>query len=393
MHFKFTEADNKSRPDHANAKLLTQRAIESYLRFSYPTSDSLPLETEPFSWPEIHFCCEPERKREEYINELELILDDMLEMERRSSDAAFLSSGVDSSLIAFGIHAKKTFSVAYEEQEFDESPLAMKAAKQLGSEHHVVKIGPADYFSAVDEALACRGLPTGDASYIALYIAAKEASSYTDAVCSGEGPDEMFCGYPCYSNYFDNPSEDYWLRINTIMDVGEIPSLPDYGGDGFLKMNAFDLTAWMTGNILPNVAAAAKGAGLDIHLPYMRQNLWNFALALPVKYKSNRNMGKLLFREVAQRIVGHEIAFREKRGFPVPVRKWMRREPFKTQILDALTGSLARNTLVCTDVDEILKAFYLAGEDTLWKQVWEMFALIQWLETADSERYAVNYKL
>jgi asparagine synthase (glutamine-hydrolysing) len=194
----------------------------------------------------------------------------MLEMERRSSEAAFLSSGVDSSLIAFGIHAKKTFSVAYEEQEFDESPLAMQAAKQLGSEHHVVKIGPADYFSAVDEALACRGLPTGDASYIALYIAAKEASSYTDAVCSGEGPDEMFCGYPCYSNYFDNPSEDYWLRINTIMDVGEIPSLPDYGGDGFLKMNAFDLTAWMTGNILPNVAAAAKGAGLDIHLPYMR---------------------------------------------------------------------------------------------------------------------------
>jgi asparagine synthase (glutamine-hydrolysing) len=146
-------------------------------------------------------------------------------------------------------------------------------------------------------------------------------------------------------------------------------------------MNAFDLTRWMQGNNRPNLTAAAKGAGIDIRTPYMRQDLLDFALSLPVKYKADRNMGKLLFREAAQRYVGREIAFREKRGFPVPVRKWMRTEPYKTQILDALTGTLARDTLACVDMEEILKAFYAAGDDGRWKQIWEMYALICWLET------------
>ena len=390
LYDRLISADNLKRVDQKNRLLPSHRAVASYLRFSYPMEDIWLPEAERSFCSEIRFCFEPERTKEEYVSELSLILDNMLEEERQYSDAAFLSSGVDSSLIAFGIHAKRTFSVAYEEQEFDESPLALEAARKLGSEHHVVLISPSDYFNSVGEALSCRGLPTGDASYIALYIAAKEASRFTDTVCSGEGPDEMFCGYPCYSRYYNNPSEDFWLSINTIMDVGEIPLLPDYGGDGFLKMNAFDLTRWMNGNILPNVAAAAKGAGISIRMPYMRRDLWDFALALPVKYKANQNLGKRLFREVAQRTVGYEIAFREKRGFPVPVRKWMRREPFKTQVLDALTSNLARNTLMCADVEGILRDFYLAGEDMLWKQVWEMFTLIRWLETLDGEKHAVN---
>ena len=365
---------------------LDRRALESYLRFSYPVAEAGLLGGESISYPEIRFSFDPEKGKAEYLRELSRILDDILETERQSSDAAFLSSGVDSSLIAFGIHAKKTFSVAYEEQEFDESPLALAAAQKLGSEHRVVKIGPEEYFDAVGDAMACRGAPTGDASYVALYLAAREASRYTDAVCSGEGPDELFCGYPCYSRYFDDPQEDFWLGVNTVMDVGEIPALPDCGGDGFLKMNAFDLTIWMHGNILPNVAAAAKGAGIHIRTPYMRQDLWDFALSLPKEYKADRKLGKLLFREAAQRYVGAEIAFREKRGFPVPVRKWMRREPFKTQVLDALTGRIARDTLVCADVDGILKAFYQAGDDSVWKQVWEMFALIRWLETRGQEK-------
>ena len=364
------------------------RALESYLRFSYVPGESGLFVKDRITCPEIRFACGPEREKHEYLEELNRILDDMLETERQYSDAAFLSSGVDSSLLAFGIRAKKTFSVAYEEEAFDESAEARQAAEKLGSEHHVLKIGPADYFGAVGEAMACRGLPTGDASYIALFLAAREAARYTDTVCSGEGPDEMFCGYPCYSSYFDDPCEDYWIKANTIMDVGEIPEIPDYGGNGFLKMNAFDLTRWLQGSILPNLPAAAKGAGIEIRTPYLRQDLLDFALALPVRYKANRSMGKLLFREAAQRYVGREIAFRKKKGFPVPVRKWMRAEPYKTQILDALTGSLAKDTLACADVTGILKAFYVAGNDSVWKQIWEMFTLIRWLETLKGDHNA-----
>ena len=375
-------------------KLLSDaRALESYLRFSYPLGEGGLFVDTRISCPEIRFASRPERTKEEYLRELNRILDDMLEAERQRSDAAFLSSGVDSSLLAFGIRAKKTFSVAYEEEEFDESTLALQAAERLGSEHHVLRIGPADYFAAVGEAMACRGVPTGDASYIALFLAAREAERFADSVCSGEGPDEMFCGYPCYSRYFEDPCEDFWLKVNTVMDVGEIPELPRYDGDGFLKMNAFDLTRWMQGNILPNLLAAAKGAGIEIRTPYLRQDLLDFALALPVRFKANRTMGKLLFRKAAQRYVGRAIAFREKRGFPVPVRRWIRTEPYKTQILDALTGTLAQGMLACADAEGILNAFYVDGDDRLWKQIWEMFALIRWLETLKGDNNAFAAKL
>ncbi|MBP5167463.1 MAG: hypothetical protein ILP09_09425, partial [Oscillospiraceae bacterium] len=170
-----------------------RRALEAYLRFSFPLySEPFPGK-KPVVFPELCFAPGRERTKEEYLEELSRIIADMLQEERQRSDSAFLSSGVDSSLIAFGIKAKKTFSVAYEDSSFDESALAEQAAERLGSEHHAVKISASDYFGAVSEAMVCRGAPTGDASYIALFITAREASKYTDHVCSGEGPDELFC--------------------------------------------------------------------------------------------------------------------------------------------------------------------------------------------------------
>ena len=360
-------------------------ALEQYLRFSYPPYGSVLLGEERSPYPELSFELVEERPKESYLEELLQILSRMFEEERRLSDAAFLSSGVDSSLLAFGIRARKTFSVAYDSEEFSESVLAGQAARELGSEHHVVKIGPAEYLGVVREALAKRGAPTGDASYIALYLVAQEAACHTDVVCSGEGPDELFCGYPCYSRYFEHPAEDFWLQANTILDVGEVPKLPSYGGDGFLKMNAFDLTIWTQSNILPNVEAAAKGAGISIRTPYQRKDLWNFALSLPVCLKADKSQGKLLFREAAERYVGREIAYREKRGFPVPIRTWMRTAAYQTQICDALTGTLAHDVLSCVDVESVLSTFYRDHDDSVWKQLWEMFALILWIEALDGE--------
>ena len=365
---------------------LNPRALESYLRFSYLAGDE-DFSGEPLSYPAVRFSFEPERTKEEYLEELRRLLGDMLEEERRYTEAAFLSSGVDSSLLACGLRAKKTFSVVYEAEDFDESAPALRTAKMLGSEHHVVKIVPEAYFDAVTDAMLTRGQPTGDASYIALFLAAGEASRYTDAICSGEGPDEMFCGYPCYSRYFDDPDGDFWLKINTIMEIGPVvfPELSTYESDGFLKMNAFDLSRWLHGNILPNVRAAARGAGISIRTPYLRQELMDFALSLPVRYKADRRMGKLLFREAAQDYTGREIAQREKRGFPVPVRRWMRQEPWKTQITDALTGESARNVLAAVDRERILNTFYSGIDDSLWKQIWEMFVLIRWYDAGKGQ--------
>lgn len=363
-------------------RVLRRKAIESYLRYAYLgggmtfTDDTVKLPPKPV------FSVKEGRTREEYRRELDHILDSMLAEEREHSDSAFLSSGVDSSLLAFGIKAKKTFSVVYDDPDFDESVYARKNAAMIGSEHHEVKIGPADYFGTVSEALKMRGLPTGDASYIALYIAARETAKYTDTVCSGEGPDEMFCGYHCYRKYLETRDPDLWLKLNIILgtDDEELRELYKEYEDPFLKMNAFDHSWWMYGNILPNVEKAAEAAGIDIRTPYMRRDLMDFALSLPREYKVNPNEGKVLFRESAERYVGKETAHMEKKGFPVPVRKWMKSEPWKTQILDTMYDSRTAEILGIEDPGEIAAVFYEKGDDTIWKRIWEMFAFMKWYD-------------
>lgn len=361
--------------------------LASYLRFSYFfEKTALNSENESY-YPEIQFDINTKTSKEELKNELIQLLNRIFDEERHYSDSAFLSSGVDSSLLAFGLRARKTFSVAYEEEDFDESILANNTAEILGSEHHIIKISPTDYLSIVDESMKIRGLPTGDASYIALYFAAKSVSQFTNVVYSGEGPDELFCGYHCYSKYYNNPIENYWIKANTIMDVGIPPIIPNYNGNGFLKMNAFDLTKWMQGNILPNVYSAAKGAGITIRTPYLQPDLISFALSVPPEYKADHNIGKIIFREAAEQFVGHELAFREKKGFPVPVRKWMRSKLYKTQITDSLTSSLASKVFSGIEVIDILRKFYSEGDDSVWKQIWEMYVLVRWMTTLEKNNY------
>ena len=130
-----------------------QSALESYLRFSFPLGKNGLFCGETAPCEELCFPFTPERKKDEYRSELVCILEDILKTERRYSESAFLSSGVDSSLLAFGIHARKTFSAAYEDADFDESAIAAQTAKELGREHHTVKISPSDYLDALDEAL------------------------------------------------------------------------------------------------------------------------------------------------------------------------------------------------------------------------------------------------
>ena len=78
---------------------LDRRALESYLRFSYPVAEAGLLGGESISYPEIRFSFDPERGKAEYLSELSRILDDILETERQSSDAAFLSSGDRKSVV------------------------------------------------------------------------------------------------------------------------------------------------------------------------------------------------------------------------------------------------------------------------------------------------------
>jgi len=147
---------------------------------------------------------EPQRDLSEWCHLIRSKLEESVKL-RLISDVplgAFLSGGVDSSLIV-GIMAKlsgepvKTFSIGYEEKEFDELSYAKLVANHFGTEHHefVVKPNAVDILPKLvwhyDE-------PFADSSAIPTYYVAKVTKDFVKVVLTGDAGDENFAGYPRY---------------------------------------------------------------------------------------------------------------------------------------------------------------------------------------------------
>jgi asparagine synthase (glutamine-hydrolysing) len=115
---------------------------------------------------------------------------------------AFLSGGVDSSLIV-GIMAKlsgrpvKTFSIGFEEKEFDELSYARIVSDHFGTEHHEFIVEP-NAIEILPKLVWHYNEPFADSSAIPTYYVAKMTKDYVKVVLTGDAGDENFAGYPRY---------------------------------------------------------------------------------------------------------------------------------------------------------------------------------------------------
>lgn len=119
----------------------------------------------------------------------------------------FLSGGIDSSLVtAFGQkHARRlgaqglqSFSIAFEEKDFDESEYARAVAKHVGTRHVEETLSVATLLGNVDQALNSLDEPMADPSIVPTFLLSKLAAGHVKAVLGGDAGDELWAGYPTY---------------------------------------------------------------------------------------------------------------------------------------------------------------------------------------------------
>jgi len=116
----------------------------------------------------------------------------------------FLSGGVDSSAIVAvaarlsGTQPLKTFSLGFAESSYDERPFARAMARHCGTEHSEMVFSSADAAALIENVGDLLDEPLVDSSFLPFYALARFARKEVTVALSGDGGDELFCGYPTF---------------------------------------------------------------------------------------------------------------------------------------------------------------------------------------------------
>lgn len=327
---------------------------------------------------------------EEYIDNCDNILKKNI-VTRTLSDVpigAFLSSGVDSALIASLIkyYTKKnlnTFTLGYKDYDNDETKYAELISKRLNTDHNEFKVSFENIFDVVEDIPKIYSEPFADSSQIPTVLISKFAKKKVSVVLTGDGGDEIFGGYNRHIwitklnkiskinkkiilfllnnlrnlNFLGIKNEELILKLNKLMtilksnDVNEMylsSIFSDYEDDLFgndnqkfnklfnldnlidknlkdeEKMMVLDTKFYLSDDILCKVDRASMSCSLESRAPFLSQELFDFGKFLPSKYKISKITNKYLLRKVLENYLPKNLISNQKKGFSLPLGYWMR---------------------------------------------------------------------
>ena len=346
---------------------------------------------------------------------------------------AFLSGGIDSSLIVAqmqSISTKKikTFSIGNLDKEYDESKFAKKVAEHLNTEHYEYIISSQDALDIIPKLPEIYDEPFADSSQIPTFLICKKIKNKVTVALSGDGGDELFAGYERsvhgiqiwkYLKYFPhsvrsiiskNLSNKY-LRIfgteksskiykvkNAIKAKNSIEfydllrcvwedtdrKLIDSNLDEKNILDNFlyqDLTTYLVDDILVKLDRASMANSLEARVPFLDHRLVEFSWEIPNHFKISENKGKYISRELLKDFIPKELFERPKKGFTIPLAKWLS-GPLKSWAEELLNEDKLKIDGFF-DIKEI--SFYwnelLNGNYTYEQKIWTILAFQSWRQS------------
>lgn len=318
------------------------------------------------------------------------ILDDLLfdaTKSRMMSDVplgALLSGGIDSSTVVslmqkYSSVPVKTFSLGFEKEKDNEAIHAKKIAKHLGTDHTELFITDHDALNVVPKLPEMYDEPFADSSQIPTFLISKLAKNNVTVALSGDGGDELFCGYTRYFRAakiykrvnqvpfiiksvissllkpftygktnesrlvkfiselkINDPLSTYLYRVSKWRDPAKLVLNGNERKAEFYKiarnvsikdpihiMMFTDLISYLTDDILVKVDRASMAVSLELRNPILDHRVVEFAFSLPLSMKADYKTGKKILRHVLKRYVPETLTDRPKQGFGPPVGSWL----------------------------------------------------------------------
>ena len=403
-------------------------------------------EVETTRYFEARFNPDEEMTEEEAVDKIEKVFENSVNAHKIADVevGCFLSSGVDSSYVSTYFADQKTFTVGFDfGEKYNEISWAKNLSEKIGVEHHTHLISSEEFWDAVPTVQYHMDQPLADPSCIALYFVSRLASHYVKVVLSGEGADELFGGYTCYNDprvfkiyqtivphcirkairaicrkLPDIKGRDYLIRAcdkleeryigNAFMydykqkqELLKDPSIATRPQDltrkyyyrcrkydDVTKMQYLDINMWMVGDILLKADRMSMANSLELRVPFLDKEVFKVASSLPTKLRCNKHNTKDGMRKAAVRHMPEATAEKEKLGFPVPTRVWLRDEKYYNVVKTKFKGKTAEK-FFNTDVLVSWLDSHFSGKEDNSRRVWTIYVFLVWYDIyfdEDSEK-------
>ena len=376
---------------------------------------------------------------EEATNELERLLKESIadQMVADVPVGAFLSSGIDSTTVvalmqSLSSNQVRSFTIGVEDPKLNEAEVAKQIANHLGTNHTELYISEKDALEVIPNLSYIFGEPFADASQIPTYLVSKMTKEHVTVSLSGDGGDELFCGYSSY-----NSIERIWnkmkkipypvrklassLILNAPVKLGKVyqtkASLLGAKGaaalyeisneeeplakevcvqkemvpfkyteyeEGYLKetrhnIMLMDLLMYHPDDILVKVDRAGMAVSLESRIPMLDKDVVEFAWTLPLEYKYQDGITKKVLRNVLYRYVPKELMDLPKRGFSIPITKWLR-EPKLRAWAETLIDRKTLEQQGILDPDVVWNIWNDYIENGQWRvQIWYILMFQEWM--------------
>ena len=403
-------------------------------------------EVETTRYFEARFNPDEEMTEEEAVDRIEKVFENSVNAHKIADVevGCFLSSGVDSSYVSTYFADQKTFTVGFDfGEKYNEISWAKNLSEKIGVEHHTHLISSEEFWDAVPTVQYHMDQPLADPSCIALYFVSRLASHYVKVVLSGERADELFGGYTCYNDprvfkiyqtivphcirkairaicrkLPDIKGRDYLIRAcdkleeryigNAFMydykqkqELLKDPSIATRPQDltrkyyyrcrkydDVTKMQYLDINMWMVGDILLKADRMSMANSLELRVPFLDKEVFKVASSLPTKLRCNKHNTKYAMRKAAVRHMPEATAEKEKLGFPVPTRVWLRDEKYYNVVKTKFKGKTAEK-FFNTDVLVSWLDSHFSGKEDNSRRVWTIYVFLVWYDIyfdEDSEK-------
>src|SRR2546428_9530550 len=362
-------------------------------RDAAPTSGDAPRRPPGFSDP----------TEGEAAREVRRLLEEAVRLRLRADVpvGVFFSGGVDSSSIAalavdITGRAVPTFTLGFDDPDFNEAAYARRAAAHFGTDHHEMIVGEPEMLEALLQMARVLDEPLADASIVPTHLLSRFARQHVKVALGGEGGDELCAGYPTYigdrlaRSYlrlpaavrgilrraaeaippaFNNVGTEYLLKkfvggaelpqaVRHQVWFGAFPpdrqlemlspealaalaASPGAPNDPLTETRAIvdgldirhpldallaiDFLMFLQDDLLTKVDRASMATSLEVRAPFLHHPLVEYVVSLPASMKLKRLTSKFILKRAMRDRLTSEIAGRRKRGFNIPLARFMHR--------------------------------------------------------------------